>query len=90
MRVKSILIGTGGGRSETAPRSVKVFINRADGVSFEEAEDAKGDQEFELLESDSGGRGSTEYPVRISRFGNVRELTIRFVRYSYSFLMLRN
>lgn len=54
-------------------------MNRPDGVSFEEAEEMTGEQEFELLESEGGGRGSTEYPVRVSRFGNVRELTLRFV-----------
>lgn len=80
MRVKSILIGTGGGRAPEAPRRVKVWVNRVDGIEFDEAGTVTPDQEWELLEGDAGGRGATEYPVRMSRFGNVSSVTLFFVR----------
>ncbi|GAA5970916.1 hypothetical protein JCM11641_004507 [Rhodosporidiobolus odoratus] len=75
VRIKSILIGTGGGRLATSPRVCKAWVNRA-GVTFDEAESVKPEQEWELLESEGGGRGSVEYPVRIAKFANVSEVTL--------------
>lgn len=79
VRIKSILIGTGGGRSGSAPRRVKVWVNKPDGISFDATESTRSDQEFELLESDGGSRGSTEYPVRMSKFSNVSSVDLFFV-----------
>ena len=35
-----------------------------------------------MLENENGSRGSVEYPVRISKFANVSELDLFFVRCS--------
>lgn len=53
-------------------------MNRPSGLSFDEAESTTPEQEFALLESAGGNRGSTEYSLRLSKFSNVRDLTIRF------------
>jgi hypothetical protein len=78
VRIKSILLGTGGGQLPTSPRRVKVWVNRQDGVTFDEVQDLKAEQEFVLLEG-SGTRGAVEYPVRMSRFGSVSSVTLFFV-----------
>ncbi|GAA5928555.1 PITH domain-containing protein [Sporobolomyces koalae] len=78
VRIKSILIGTGGGRLPTSPRLARVWVNRSTGISFEETATVKGAQEWELLENENGSRGSVEYPVRISKFANVSELDLFF------------
>ncbi|GAA5857255.1 hypothetical protein JCM5353_005733, partial [Sporobolomyces roseus] len=78
VRIKSILIGTGGGRLPTSPRLSRVWVNRSSGISFEETSSVPSAQEWELLENSSGSRGSTEYPVRISKFANVSELDLFF------------
>ncbi|GAA5825740.1 hypothetical protein JCM11251_000355 [Rhodosporidiobolus azoricus] len=79
VRIKSILIGTGGGRLPTSPRLCRAWVNRGPGgVTFEDAETLKAEQEWELLESEGGGRGAVEYPVRIAKFANVSEVTLYF------------
>lgn len=80
VRIKSILIGTGGGLHSDAPRRVKVWVNRS-GIDFEEASSGSvnPDQEWELLQGE-GNRGSTDYPVRVTRFSNVSSLDLYFVR----------
>ncbi|GAA6056130.1 hypothetical protein JCM3770_006009 [Rhodotorula araucariae] len=81
VRVKSILIGTGGGRLPTSPRLCRAWVNRGpSGITFDEASSAAPlpAQEFELLESEGGGRGAVEYPVRIARFANVSDLSLYF------------
>lgn len=80
VRIKSILIGTGGGQSPISPRRVKVWTNRVDGIDFDMIEEGvKPEQEWELLESDGeGGRGAVEYPVRIARFNNVMAVDLAF------------
>lgn len=78
VRIKSILVGTGGGQLPSSPRRVKVWVNRQDGVAFDEVEDLKAEQEFALLEG-SGTRGAVEYPVRMSKFGNVSSIDLFFV-----------
>ncbi|KAK4704381.1 hypothetical protein P7C70_g1828, partial [Phenoliferia sp. Uapishka_3] len=78
VRLKSILIGTGGGLSPTSPRLVKVWANQASTIGFEDVESVKEDQEWELLESGDGGRGCTEYPVRVTRFANVQSIDLFF------------
>lgn len=83
VRIKSILIGTGGGQLPSSPRRVKVWVNRPDGVAFDEVEDLKAEQEFVLLEG-SGTRGAVEYPVRISRFGSVTSVDLFFVSQTFA------
>ncbi|ORY88033.1 PITH domain-domain-containing protein [Leucosporidium creatinivorum] len=78
VRIKSILIGTGGGRSSTAPRLAKCWVNRVDGIDFSQTEDVKAEQEWELLESEGGQKGAVEYPVRMAKFGNVSEVDLFF------------
>ncbi|KAH8918552.1 DUF1000-domain-containing protein [Atractiella rhizophila] len=78
VRVKTLLIGTGGGRRDTSPRNCKVWVNRHDGVGFGEAESLKAEQEWELLEGVDGDVGAIEYPTKMSKFANVEELTFFF------------
>ncbi|KAM0787616.1 hypothetical protein ACM66B_003682 [Microbotryomycetes sp. NB124-2] len=79
VRVKSILIGTGGGRSSSAPRLAKCWVNRVDGdIDFQAAQDVKPEQDWELLEAVDGSHGATEYPVRVSKFANVSSLDMYF------------
>ncbi|GAA5911471.1 PITH domain-containing protein [Sporobolomyces salmoneus] len=78
VRIKSLLIGTGGGRLPTSPRLARVWVNRSNGISFDETSTVKGAQEWELLENENGSRGAVEYPVRISKFANVSELDLFF------------
>ncbi|BGP31849.1 hypothetical protein JCM10296v2_003626 [Rhodotorula toruloides] len=81
VRIKSILIGTGGGRLSTSPRLCRAWVNRGpSGITFDEASTAtpKPAQEWELLESEGGGRGAVEYPVRIARFANCSDIDLYF------------
>ncbi|GAA6012933.1 hypothetical protein JCM10207_008384 [Rhodosporidiobolus poonsookiae] len=79
VRIKSILIGTGGGRLPTSPRLCRAWVNRGpQGVTFDEAGSLQPAQEFELLEGEGGGRGAVEYPVRIAKFANVSDVTLYF------------
>jgi len=77
VRIKSVLVGTGGGRGETCPRKIKVWVNRRNGVGFDDTGVAA-EQEWELLEADEGRQGSVEYPVKIAKFGNVSDVTLFF------------
>ena len=79
VRLKSILIGTGGGQHPESPRLVKVWANRAEPLGFDDTGSVKEDQAWELLEASDGGRGATEYPVRVARFANVSSLDLFFV-----------
>ncbi|GAA5965073.1 hypothetical protein JCM8115_006652 [Rhodotorula mucilaginosa] len=81
VRIKTILIGTGGGRLATSPRLCRVWVNRGPGgTTFDEAasDSPKSAQEFELLESEGGQRGAVEYPVRIARFANCSDVDLYF------------
>ncbi|KPV75361.1 uncharacterized protein RHOBADRAFT_53346 [Rhodotorula graminis WP1] len=81
VRIKSILIGTGGGRLPTSPRLCRAWVNRGpSGITFDEASSAAPQpaQEFELLESEGGARGAVEYPTRIARFANVSDVSLYF------------
>ncbi|GAA5861051.1 hypothetical protein JCM8547_008019 [Rhodosporidiobolus lusitaniae] len=77
VRIKCILIGTGGGRLATSPRLCRAWVNRG-GITFEDAETVQPAQEWELLESEGGGRGAVEYPVRIAKFASCSEVTLFF------------
>lgn len=79
VKVKSVVIGTGGGRVDSAPKRVRLFVNRSTAIGFDEAANDKAEQEFELLENINGQSGSTEYPLRLSKFSNVNALDLYFV-----------
>lgn len=59
--------------SPSAPRTLKVIINRND-VDFSVAEDATATQEFELSQTSE----IQELPVKRARFGAVRSVTLFF------------
>ncbi|KAK3905344.1 PITH domain-containing protein [Staphylotrichum tortipilum] len=71
VKLHSILIRTSD--SESAPRTLKVIINRDD-VDFGVAEEVSGTQEFELSRTGE----VQELPVRRARFNAVRRLTLFF------------
>ncbi|KAJ3063369.1 hypothetical protein HK102_008499, partial [Quaeritorhiza haematococci] len=54
---------------------MKAFVNRED-VDFDSVESIKPDQEWQLL-TDTGKK-VPEYPTRIAKFTNVRNLTLFF------------
>ncbi|SCZ93500.1 BZ3500_MvSof-1268-A1-R1_Chr6-3g08702 [Microbotryum saponariae] len=78
VKIKSMLIGTGGGRASNAPRLLKCWVNRVDGLTFSDVNSTATSQEFELLESTSGSHDSLEYPVRLARFSNVSTIDLYF------------
>ncbi|POY71728.1 hypothetical protein BMF94_5089 [Rhodotorula taiwanensis] len=83
VRIKTILIGTGGGRLATSPHLCRVWVNRGPGgTTFDEASSGAPTpaQEFELLESTGGQRGAVEYPVRIARFANCSDVDLAHAR----------
>lgn len=75
VRVKTILLSTPPS-GEERPAACKVWVNRADGVTLDQVDDLKPDQEFELLPE----RGAVEYATRLSRFSNVSSLVLYLVR----------
>ncbi|KAG0148587.1 hypothetical protein CROQUDRAFT_60355 [Cronartium quercuum f. sp. fusiforme G11] len=72
VRIRTLLVSIG--RGEEAPRLCRVWTNLVNGIRFEEVDDRKPDQEWELCEAD----GAVEYPTRISRFQSVSSLTFLF------------
>ncbi|KAJ3266131.1 hypothetical protein HDU77_002618 [Chytriomyces hyalinus] len=77
VKLKSIAIR---GVAEHAPSSMKVFINRED-IDFSNVESIQEwDQEWELIDPTVNAMMGEipEYPTRMARFGNVRNLTIFF------------
>ncbi|KAJ2237434.1 hypothetical protein H4R99_005413 [Coemansia sp. RSA 1722] len=72
IKLKSIFIW--GGSSDSAPNHVRVFANRDD-LDFESVGDAAPTQEWALAR---GAREPVEYPVRVTKFGGVRSLTLHF------------
>ncbi|KAL2170525.1 hypothetical protein VTG60DRAFT_4811 [Thermothelomyces hinnuleus] len=71
VKLHSILIRTSD--SDSAPKTLKVIINRDD-VDFGVAEETSGTQEFELSRTGE----VQELPVRRARFNAVRRLTLFF------------
>eukprot|EP00472_Partenskyella_glossopodia_P001550 CAMPEP_0197532680 /NCGR_PEP_ID=MMETSP1318-20131121/40596_1 /TAXON_ID=552666 /ORGANISM="Partenskyella glossopodia, Strain RCC365" /LENGTH=208 /DNA_ID=CAMNT_0043089319 /DNA_START=1 /DNA_END=627 /DNA_ORIENTATION=+ len=63
-----------GGDDGSAPNAVKLWKNRDD-IDFDNAEDVKCDQEFNLVYDKDG---SVEYPVRMHRFNNASSITMFF------------
>ncbi|EGG11963.1 uncharacterized protein MELLADRAFT_59084 [Melampsora larici-populina 98AG31] len=71
VRIRTLLVGIG--RGEEAPRLCRVWAN-VNGIGFEDVDDRKPDQEWELCEAD----GAVEYSTRVSRFQSVSTLTFLF------------
>ncbi|EON99387.1 putative 60s ribosomal protein l3 protein [Phaeoacremonium minimum UCRPA7] len=71
VKLHSILLRTS--NSPSAPKTLKVFINRDD-VDFSTAEEQEGTQEFELSQTSD----VQELPVKRARFGKVQRLTLFF------------
>ncbi|KAK2066405.1 hypothetical protein P8C59_000229 [Phyllachora maydis] len=71
VKLHSILLRTS--NSASAPRLLKVFVNRDD-VDFGVAEAAEGTQAFELSQTSE----VQELPVKRARFGQVQRLTLFF------------
>ncbi|KAI0124908.1 PITH domain-containing protein [Xylariales sp. AK1849] len=69
VKLHSILLRTS--PSDSAPRTLKVFINRAD-IDFETATDLSPTQEFELSQTSE----VQELPVKRALFGKVQRLTL--------------
>ncbi|KAK0634915.1 PITH domain-containing protein [Bombardia bombarda] len=71
VKLHAILLRTSD--SDSAPRTLKVLVNRED-VDFGTAEDAEGTQTFELSRTSE----VQELPVKRARFGAVRRLALFF------------
>ncbi|RKP39774.1 galactose-binding domain-like protein [Dimargaris cristalligena] len=72
-KIKSILLI--GGPGAQSPAKLKVFIN-SDDIDFDNVEDRTCTQEWDLIED--SGKDVVEYHTRITKFGNVRSLTLYF------------
>lgn len=92
VRIKSILVNVG--RGDFAPQRLRAFVNRPDGVDFDDLEQlsrsagsrgavgpinsGKPQADFSLQED---AVGVNEYPVSISRFQNTTSVSLVFVRH---------
>jgi len=76
IKLKSIAVR---GSGEHSPSSMKAYINRED-VDFSTVESIKPpDQEWELIDPTVNSLSDiAEYPTRMAKFGNVRNLTLYF------------
>ena len=76
VRIRQILVTAA--TADERIDNVKVWANRVDSPSLDEAEDGsmKPDQEFRLLD---GERACVEYPVRVARFSSVSTITLYLV-----------
>ncbi|KXJ97171.1 PITH domain-domain-containing protein [Microdochium bolleyi] len=72
VKLHSILLRTS--PSDSAPRTLRVFINRDD-LDFDSAEELQPTQEFELSQTSQ----VQELPVKRALFGKVQRLTLFFV-----------
>ncbi|KAI9495310.1 galactose-binding domain-like protein [Zychaea mexicana] len=72
VKLRSICLRTA--RGDTAPSTMKVFINRDD-VDFDAAESYTPVQTWELVE---GSDDVVEYATRITKFTNIRNITLYF------------
>ncbi|KAJ1971599.1 hypothetical protein H4R35_005170 [Dimargaris xerosporica] len=72
VKLKSIWLLAGPG--EAMPDKLKVFINTED-VDFDTVDDRKCTQEWNLV---AGQNEAVEYGTRITKFNNVRNLTLYF------------
>ncbi|KAM7208687.1 PITH domain containing protein [Naviculisporaceae sp. PSN 640] len=71
IKLHSILLRTS--QSDSAPKTLKVLINRED-LDFSSAEENPGTQTFELVRSSE----IQEHPVKRAKFSTVRRLTLFF------------
>ncbi|KAL7410250.1 PITH domain-containing protein [Mrakia frigida] len=81
VRVRSILVKTG--RGEYCPSVLRIYANRAAGLTFPDslpvsAGGLKPSQEIALLSSSSSTLGVTEYPLKVSVFTDVVSLSLYF------------
>lgn len=89
VRIKSILVNVG--RGDFAPQRLRAFVNRPNGIDFEDLEQsASGDARGAVGPASSGkpqadftlqedSIGVNEYPVSISRFQNTNSVSLVFV-----------
>ncbi|KAF8311724.1 DUF1000-domain-containing protein [Clavulina sp. PMI_390] len=69
IKLRSILLRSGPG--DQTPSKLVLFANN-DGLDFDDAANAKSDQEFEIVQSSEIG----EYAVKPARFSNLRSITL--------------
>ncbi|TPX69610.1 hypothetical protein SpCBS45565_g02347 [Spizellomyces sp. 'palustris'] len=74
IKLKSIAIF--GGPGDKTPSRMKAYINRDD-VDFDTADTTEPTQEWELVRDVPKGQ-LAEYPTRIAKFSNIRNLTLYF------------
>ncbi|MBW0522747.1 hypothetical protein O181_062462 [Austropuccinia psidii MF-1] len=72
VRVRAVIVNIG--RGEEAPQVCRVWTNRQSAISFEDTDQIKTDQEWELNQVEE----AIEYPTRVSRFQSVSCLTFEF------------
>eukprot|EP00963_Diacronema_lutheri_P002473 scaffold172_cov341-Pavlova_lutheri.AAC.15 len=65
-----------GGANGSGPSRVRLFVNRED-VDFDVAEQLPPQQELDLI--DDHNLGHVEYPLRPTKFGKVRCITLHFI-----------
>jgi hypothetical protein len=75
VRARTIVINVAKG--DQSPRLARVWTNRSNAISFDQVDDLKPDQEWEL---DVELETAVEYPTRVTRFQSVSSLSFEFVR----------
>lgn len=73
VRVRSIIINVSKG--DRSPKLCRVWTNRFDGIDFDQVDEIKTDQEWEL---DTELETAVEYPTRVTRFQSISSLTFEF------------
>jgi len=73
VRVKQIMISVP--PSGDRPQRCRIWVNRPNGVDLDEVDEMPPEQDFELLEGESG---AIDYPVKIAKFSNVSTLSLFF------------
>jgi len=82
--VKLKYISIAGGQAETAPSSVKLFVNRND-VDFSNAHDLEPSQTLDLVNPDHHTEfvGTLDYAVKMNKFQSVSSLTLFFREFKH-------
>ncbi|KAI8918840.1 galactose-binding domain-like protein [Entophlyctis helioformis] len=75
VKLKSIALL--GFNDSSTPATMKAFTNRED-VDFDTVESTTAQQEWELIESVPSKDSIPEYPTKMARFSNLRNLTLYF------------
>ncbi|EFP89940.1 hypothetical protein PGT21_029962 [Puccinia graminis f. sp. tritici] len=73
VRARTIVINVAKG--DQSPRLARVWTNRSNAISFDQVDDLKPDQEWEL---DVELETAVEYPTRVTRFQSVSSLSFEF------------